>query len=81
MPPKDRATVTQLHDSEPYKAANQLRKAKKLAGAALALGIDHEHAERLGDQGRQLLEKAAGVDANGPSSDTTWGMVFVLLEG
>lgn len=74
-------TVTTLHDSEPYKAANQLRKAKKLAGAALSLGISPEVLADLGDNGKRLLEKAAGVDANGPSSETTWGMVLVLLEG
>lgn len=81
MPPRPRATVTTLHDSEPYKAANQLRKAKALAKVALTLGIEAETLEQLGDQGKRLLEKAAGVDANGPSSDTTWGMVVVLLEG
>lgn len=60
----------------PFKAANQLRKALKLATVIGAVGGT---VEQIGEAPvRRLAEKVAGVSE---SSNTTWAMVAVLLEG
>lgn len=66
------------HDSEHYKSLAQLRKARTLAHVMRTLGADAMTAELMTAEGRRNAERAAGVPE---SSDTTWGMVFILLAG
>ena len=59
----------------PFKAANQLRKALKLAKVIVTVN----GADSINDPAvRRLAETVAGVSF---SSNTTWAMVAVLLEG
>lgn len=67
---------TQPSTDNPFKAANQLRKALKLATVIGAVGGTAEQIKEA--PVRRLAEKVAGV---GESSNTTWAMVTVLLEG
>ena len=67
---------TQPSTDNQFKAANQLRKALKLAPVLIACGGTVESC--ADSTVRRLVEKIAGI---GESSNTTWAMVAVLLEG
>ena len=66
--------------AEHFKTLARTRKAKHLARVLRELGFTADEARALRADGRRLVEKAADVDGRGPSSETTWGIAFVLLE-
>jgi hypothetical protein len=77
-PDRDRVLVQNFEARAPFRAAAQLRKARKLADTLMLVGVENaDNVRELNEAGRRLAERVANVTV---SSETTWAMVAVLFE-